>query len=248
MARFTNLTRKQNLLEECIDDTVGQLHPSMQSLDHSVTSGNVRVVFRDIEPFIVNAIREHDSVFGCVAWLTNRNILRALASRQDTSIIVQKEDFLRPDRGGPRGAELRRLYKKLPNDRGNDGTYHFGYNCASGLETEAVRCVGYASNKDRTIPRMHHKFLVLCSQEKEPESGCVQVTPEAVITGSYNMTENATRSLENIVFIKDGAIASAYYDEFVTIYGISESLDWTKPYVDPNYGPENGDAGPRIGT
>ncbi|MNL86806.1 hypothetical protein D3C87_2156720 [compost metagenome] len=53
------------------------------------------------------------------------------------------------------------------------------------------------------------------------------------------MTNNATDSLENIVIIRDRRIAEAYAQEHGAIYGISEPLDWEKPYVVPEY---------RIGT
>jgi hypothetical protein len=40
---------------------------------------------------------ENGAIFGCVAWLTLIPILKALSKCDNVQIIVQKEDFLRPD-------------------------------------------------------------------------------------------------------------------------------------------------------
>jgi hypothetical protein len=62
---------------------------------------------------------------------------------------------------------------------------------------------------------------------------------EAVWTGSFNPTQNATRSLENAVFIRDAEIAAAYGREFEQVVLMSEPLDWESPWVCPEW---------RIGT
>lgn len=51
---------------------------------------------------------------------------------------------------------------------------------------------------------MHNKFIVLMRDNN----------PEAVITGSFNLTMNASRNHENIVYIPDAAVAKSYADEF----------------------------------
>jgi hypothetical protein len=66
--------------------------PSTRSAD-----GSVEVVFRHIERRLITELSSATIVVGCVAWLTSRPILEALAQTQGVSIVVQKEDFLRPD-------------------------------------------------------------------------------------------------------------------------------------------------------
>src|ERR1700760_3957055 len=85
--------------------------------DHSLETEGVSVYFRDLERHLIEHIEKADYVFGCVAWLTHPNILRALAKKKGVSIAVQKEDFLRPDLGDRNGwpTALRRLYDGLPN-------------------------------------------------------------------------------------------------------------------------------------
>src|SRR2546426_5099329 len=85
--------------------------------DFSVESGCVKAIFKNLEGALIKEIRQADVVVGCVAWLTSEAILKALACRQHVSIIVQKEDFLRPDLTSRRGwtGMLRRLYGALPD-------------------------------------------------------------------------------------------------------------------------------------
>src|SRR5271165_4528894 len=81
--------------------------------DHSTISGNVWVVFKDLAHELVKLIHrpEVEVVVGCVAWLTHPKILEAL-SEQPASVMVQKEDFLRPD-DDMNKADLRIAYKKI---------------------------------------------------------------------------------------------------------------------------------------
>lgn len=255
---MTELFGEKNLLSIHIEDADRASKPIGET-DNSATAENcdVQVAFRNIEAVAVETIKQYPVIYGCMAWLTNHRILRTLASRDDTAIILQKEDFLRPDVGGPSKNVLRDLYAALPSKRGEDseGQYQFGYNFCSMIEgLEAVRCVGYGPDKGRTIPRMHNKFLVLCDYVAEPldpklygVSEFKRAVPRAVLTGSFNMTENANKSLENIVVIKNEEIAKAYYREFVTIFGISEPLDWRHEYVSPLYSNDY-PFGPRFGT
>jgi hypothetical protein len=55
---------------------------------------DVRVYFRSLAAALVSFIEEADAIVGCCAWLTEPNVLDALASRTETSLIVNKEDFL----------------------------------------------------------------------------------------------------------------------------------------------------------
>lgn len=63
-----------------------------------------------IETALISQIAQCDMACGCVAWLTNENILKALGKVQ-TSLIVQKEDFLRPDINYT--SELQRFMRSL---------------------------------------------------------------------------------------------------------------------------------------
>jgi hypothetical protein len=95
--------------------------PSVRSND-----GSIEVVFRNIERRLISEIKSAEIVVGCVAWLTSGPVLDALAETTGVSVVVQKEDFLRPDLGAP-GQDawkdwLRGKYERLP-----EGPHRYEY-------------------------------------------------------------------------------------------------------------------------
>jgi len=231
--------------------------------DYSTTSadGSTRIVLRDLESNLIEEIEGADIVLGCVAWLTSMPILAALAERDAVSIVVQKEDFLRPDLGSPGrwAATLRNAYRRLPDmERHTLRGLVGALSMCSDPTLDAVRCVGN-HNKDRApaFPRSHHKFVVFCRWEtitiecghalagafgmQYCQNPCTdrELRPYRVWTGSFNFTANAVRSFENAVVMDDPAIVDAYFNEYSQIVGISEPLDWRTTWSEPQW---------RIGT
>lgn len=189
----------------------------------------VDVYFDFLETHLGVAIAEADMVVGCMAWLTNRHVLNRLAAlRGGCQIIVQKEDFLRP--GQVQRDELHALYSALtcPNRsylpiRSAVGPEHLSY--AGDPTCQPVRVMGIAHRRGENGPRMHHKFLVFCRGNE----------PYAVWTGSFNATENGSRSRENAVFIRSESLARKYCAEWSRTLALSEPLDWSSDYVDPEW-------------
>jgi|ERR1700722_3671374 len=211
--------------------------------DHSTRVGPFQVFFKDLEGQLVERIKRAEVVVGCVAWMTNPKILTAIADRPaGASIIVQKEDFLRPD-GDSNKRRLRAQYgsiRKLHRPQCRPLLSSMSTCCDP--EMEAVRCVGVCPERGVTSPKMHHKFLVF-GTISIPPANCVQdeldsegiVKPYAVWTGSFNFTHNATRSFENAVYIEDARIAQAYFEEFQQVAAFGEPLDWDSEYVEPEW-------------
>ena len=212
-------------------------------IDNSATSpdGSVRVYFRDLEEALIANIRKARVVIGCVAWLTSKPILNALASVPNgVSIVVQKEDFLRPDLDttGSMAWSLSVLYSKLPE---TSGRYSFpglvsSLSCCADSTIAPVRCVGnHNREKAPSFPRMHNKFVLFCNV-KEPEgSGFPEITPYAVWTGSFNFSKNATFSFENAVVLTDEVVVQSYYREWGQILALSEPLNWEDPWCSPEW-------------
>lgn len=227
--------------------------------DYQVTTDTkVDVYFRDMEYHLIERIKKYKCVVGCVAWLTNEPILKALANLKFVSIVVQKEDFLRPDsnNGYGSGQKLRNLYSQIPRfDRFNlPGIPGDLSVCSNPFDIFPIRCAGiYQSDKRIVHPRMHHKFLVFCEQvpccedreqnlnpmDEDYNNPHWSYCPKEVWTGSFNFTANGTQSLENAVVISSKEVAWSYYQEWAQVLGISEPLDWDRPWVDPEW---------RIGT
>lgn len=214
--------------------------------DEGVTSsdGKVIVYFKNIDQHLIKHIKAAQVIVGCVAWLTHPAILQALAGvKKGVSLVVQKEDFLRPDVGYTARwrTDLRRRYGKLKSISVWPGSLS--------MLTEAliedyfidpVGCVGiYNRAKASAAPRMHHKFLVFCHaktvESSNGEQSYLEIEPYEVWTGSFNLTVNASNSLENAVVIADANIARAYFDEWEGIVLSSERLDWERDWIHPDY-------------
>lgn len=210
-------------------------------------SGEVQVFFRDIESELITRIQKAQLVVGCVAWLTNPQILKALSKvKSGVAVVVQKEDFLRPDMDSNNNwqKDLRKMYDGLPQvpDRflwtGLIGKLSI---CTDPL-IQPVRCVGnHNRDKNPAFPRMHNKFLIFCEcEEFDTGNGWIaDVKPYQVWTGSFNFTKTAGKSLENAVVISDTDIVDAYFQEWEQIEAISEPLDWETDWIAPEW---------RIGT
>ena len=195
-------------------------------------------------------VRDADLVIGCFAWLTNFRVLDALAGvKYGCQIVVQKEDFLRPDKGhtSKSNAILQQKYAAMKCGVGRLELPHAGsLSVCSGDSGEAVRCAGRRNDDRRkAVPRMHHKFAVKCRVLRVKEDnghGEYEhhvVTPTAVWTGSFNPTLNGAASRENAVIINSSAVADFYAKEWARVFAMSETLNWRSEWMCPDY---------RIGT
>ncbi|MDG1276999.1 MAG: hypothetical protein P8O16_06935 [Algoriphagus sp.] len=207
----------------------------------------VEVLFRGLEPRLIELINDYRGgvVFGCVAWLTSEPILLALAECLAVQIIVQKEDFLRPDMNKLPGNFIDRLQKLYSNLK----FIHDRYQCASTIgqlsicgdpTVDPIRCLGnHNSAKQAAFPRAHNKFLVFCRASYDEEGVMIRYKPTAVWTGSFNLTYNATNSFENAVVMHDQSgkneILWSFLQEHHQLFALSEKLNWTLPWVDPQY-------------
>jgi len=226
--------------------------------EKEVTFDKAEAYFKELEKSLIEKINEHRNgfIFGSVAWLTSTNIINALSKCSNVQILIQKEDFLRPDFGDnleerKRRLKYRQLYAQLKFS-------HDRYDCQSPISSlsicgdptvDPVRCIGnFNSDQKRAMPRAHNKFLVFCKKIK-PSSGQTRKNneiiyePIAVWTGSFNFTLNAERSFENGIYLEDrtgqNAIIGSYLKEHHQIFALSESLDWEHNWTEPEY---------RIGT
>jgi len=253
----TSKSKQKKPYNLCEYDLMSDGNYSDKFRDNSVYSGKkgTQVFFRNISDHLVKEIKKADIVLGCIAWLTCPKILEALSEKIAVSIIVQKEDFLRPDcNDGIKYLKkwketLRKRYDSL-NGNLDRLTFNNILNRTSVCSLkliEPVRCVGnYNRTKRLAFPRMHNKFLIFAKYEDRNlqnsdvyNIGLVNIKPYAVWTGSFNLTTTAGKSLENALLIKNIDIVKAYYQEYGQICAMSEPLDWETDWVGPEW---------RIGT
>lgn len=178
-----------------------------ESSVRDLTDAFVRPVFRNIENEIVEQIKKHDVIVGCVAWLTSVPILEALQGKQ-VSFIVQQEDWLRPDSKEWSLKKQRELYQSLIGI--NNYVARASWCCC--FDIQPIRLSGKPKTMNRSNARMHHKFALFGKRSATEDFPIVDF--DLLWTGSYNFTANATKSLENGVFIKSQDVVEAYFAEW----------------------------------
>ena len=234
--------------------------------DHGCASGLVEVVFRNHKPRLLRLFQEAREeglvCLGAVAWLTDFEIMDAMATLP-CSVLVQKEDFLRPDSPTGAGAQrdgwrdiLREHYTAVAESASHEPgfcRYNFpdplgGMSLLGDQTITGVRCVGVRNARGvggrRQQPLMHHKFLLFARLDFAPLTGHegeedppVQPLwdPRIVWTGSCNLTRLTLRSRENGLVIRDPVIASAYLREWTELMCLSEPLDWDSEWLAPQW-------------
>jgi len=235
-----------NLCIENVDETVDLVNQDYSTIINTKDGIVIESVFKYLDQRFCELLYEldYDLILGCVAWLTHARILTEISSNcKKVQIVVQKEDFLRPDinfeNNRPWWNELRILYDSLEckMERHEFGGIMEKLSVGGDPTVQPIRCVGnYNELKATTFPRSHHKFIVFCKEKPD-------VVPIAVWTGSFNFTKNATMSFENAIVIKDDSgenkILQSYLDEYYQVFALSEPLDWEHIWCEPEY---------RIGT
>jgi hypothetical protein len=199
--------RSLRLIDEA--DNLNKLEPEScegygllkESSVQDLTSALIRPVFRNIEQEIIEQIKKHDIIVGCIAWLTSIPILEALQGRS-VQFIVQQEDWLRPDSSEWSLSRQRSLYQTLSGIENTYASASYGW-CGS---VQPIRLSGKPKAKNRSNPRMHHKFILFGNYGP--------YEPTLLWTGSYNFTANAAKSLENGLFIKCPEVVNAYWLEW----------------------------------
>ena len=240
---FTMDNLNLNELQIETDSTTGKPLDDFSISIENPHFDNVEVVFKNLEQRLIDIIKEYEdgAIFGCVAWLTSKPALKALSKCNIVQIVVQKEDFLKPDLGiknvNQHYKELRQLYGQL---KCNINRYQFkepikSLSYLGDPGVEAIRCVGnHNADKQPAFPRAHHKFLVICSRDKNGN-----YSAQALWTGSFNITLNATQSFENALLLTDKSgdnkIINAYLNEHHQIFCLSEKLNWESRWTTPEF-------------
>lgn len=227
-----------------------EVHRTPQE-DYSVKGESAEVVLRNHAQRCIEMIRNSDTVLGCIAWITHPEILDALAEplqwsgeRRKVQIIVNKEDFLRPDYTDKVSLNETSFYNELRSkyDRLGCGVNTYlevgrrfvetgtGWNC--NLEVESLRCVGL-SLKRRWSPKMHHKFAVfmrgcgngllacpqtVCRSSYFNEHGEEVVITEGISPKNYRHSVAASLLLRCGKCHEEGCFAAAWIGSF----------NWTK--------------------
>lgn len=204
-------------------------------VDHSTSSidSTTNVYFRNIKTRLIEKIMEADVIFGCVSWIKDPSIIRAL-QKKTVMLVIQKEKCLKPQvMETDFDKMIRNEYaqlkcgielQSLDNPIGEKMCYFFD-------PADPIVCVGAIKNKEDTSnPLMHNKFLIFARWRKDAPSKTIQY---AAWTGSFNFSANASKSFENALYLTDPNIVNAYFQEFGQIWLLSEPIDWEKEEMSP---------------
>jgi hypothetical protein len=113
---------------------------------------------------------------------------------------------------------------------------------ASCIEIQPIRLSGKPKTKDRSNPRMHHKFVLFGNDKPAHPKQLFDL----LWTGSYNFTANATKSLENGLFVRSIDVVDAYFMEWRQV--LLSSFRIEDRWWGESYGWSSGDEYLRDGT
>lgn len=219
-------------------------HDSPAAYEFAPSSGTfsgqpVSVHLDSLQERLLEWLSFQEAVVGCVAWLTNEAVLAALNEKRICQVVMQKEDWMRPDYDGRHPARSSRtMYRRSAGfDRPQiAGLSELSY-CGD-PSVEGFRCFGQSGDPG-SRPVMHHKFLVGCTVTEEPPEepdcyGRLRLDPQSVWTGSFNMTQGALRNLDSAVVLGSEP-ARLYYREWVDALSHSEPLDFDSEWCAPQW-------------
>lgn len=228
------------------------------NIDYSrlCTNCNLQVVLRGHKEAlldIINSSTANDFIFGAVAWITDFDIIDALAAAANRGVfvqfVVQKEDFLRPDRSADNRqswrSRLRFKYSMLGCKPFDDpliySLYSSPHKISGGCNRppiQAIRCVGNysssAADNASVFPRMHNKYIVF-GRVIGSSASSIEFNAYSVWMGSYNLSQNASMSFESVVILYSVQAADTFLKDFRLLFSLSEPLDWQSEWLCPQF-------------
>jgi hypothetical protein len=223
--------------------TKNDLNKEFSQYNHNGGSDLVEVYFQDIKKQLEFFIDEAEYIVGCVAWITDKDILDFLSAKRGVSLIVQKDVQWKPT-----WKALIDASKKFTQGIHASHTDLLGHYLEKSGKSigplDPFRCVGHIKAKDskEILPFMHHKFLVDCRLEDVEDEFSLEglpprkrLVPKRFWTGSYNFSANAQSSLENALVCEDEAAADCYFWMWQRIYAMSESLKYASENPEPEF-------------
>lgn len=201
-----------------------------ENCHYRLLNNKVQPFFDNLEQHLVGYIEKSSYVIGCVAWLTNRNIIETLENIAGSKIIINKEEYL-----SSKMLSGKKYYYKCLRGRYDDIPDMFGTNClccskamtdCDNFKKKIGGDIGRTRKNEGAIltcgivnnfSKMHHKFLIFIDDK---------LNPTGLWTGSYNLSNTSNFSLENALYITDADTINEYIKEFMAIYVYSEPYNW----------------------
>ena len=186
---------------------------------------NVTVYFCNFRREFINILSESSkegtekiTIVGCIAWLSDPEILEALSYYcVQVFFLVNDEDFNCWGNG-----KTHLLYDKLPwcyksvsELFGHLNDVYLPLTVKSSFAP--VRCIKKNGAGNHL---MHNKYVVILSQKKEDKA----LTCVSTWLGSVNFTKNSSNNLESATYIEDERVAKSVFDDFSNLFILSSPL------------------------
>ncbi len=186
----------------------------------------VDVYFDNIEHYLLQVLEKWAAgrvVVGCVAWLSNPRIIKALSRCKYLLLAVNDQDYARWGNG-----IAQKLYPSLPMSAFSPRDMFGHLDTPLSFMTDGNYPPVWALGEGHGNALMHSKYLVFfdtvhCSESNNSVAS-LKLEPCAVWTGSFNFTKNATCNIENAQFIQDDRVARAYFNDFADVFKVARPL------------------------
>ncbi|MDS1911679.1 phospholipase D-like domain-containing protein [Vibrio parahaemolyticus] len=204
------------------------LNKLFQFISPGGVSENIQVNFFNNEEWFINEIGGCDVVLGCVPWITNREIIKKLTSKKGVCIVTDKNAMSKYI------SRRLALFNDIPTFKFDvsmlpcNNSYFDGREL-QGTNTSAIRVFG-KPEKDFT-PMLHYKFFVMCDKDENED-----ILVKSVITGSFNLSDNATNSREVLIKISDKHVVQCFYHEWAKAFILSENInEYSNTELNPEF-------------
>lgn len=211
----------------------------------------IQPYFENLEENLIAHIEKSTYIIGCVAWLTNRNIIEALENIKGVKIIINKEEYISSKmQSGQKFSNkcLQGRYNEIPDFfENNCGCCNIKMCQCQNFRNIFEDCINHDNNdnifqnelndsrkKDSSVISRRSGAILTCgivnNYSKMHHKFLIffdnDMKPMGVWTGSYNLSVNGNFSLENALYITDKEVIAEYIKEFIVIYPYSESYNW----------------------
>ena len=157
------------------------------------------------------------TVVGCVAWLSDPQVIDELAKYcENVFLIVNDEDFSSWGNG-----KTHLLYDRLPWCK-RSLCKLFSHLSDSYIPMKGEGTFAPVRTIEKTYDShlMHNKYVIFMLRSEQ--TGLLQC--ESVWMGSVNFTKNSLNNLESSVYMEDGRVAKAFFNDFTNLFLLSRPL------------------------
>jgi hypothetical protein len=174
-------------------------------------------IFGDKRSALLAWIEAQECIVGCVAWLSDPQILMALNRTNLSEVVMQRESYLHRYGTMAPGSQtsIAALYQ---------ATHSYAPHTYEPGPRVRYRLIGSANHGKR--PVMHHKFLVGCRLVlcTYPHGGpALKLVPLSVWYGSWNMTRNAQND-DSALILYGLTVSQPFYQEWHRLWSESEPI------------------------